>query len=122
MNYNGVSEMHQNNNLKAIVFYSSFLGSKSLKEISKKEDILSYLQTKIKSKEEDQDQRWITTYNDYLHRIKHFFRWLHNDYGKQNAIPMDLWKNPEFVELLKPRKTKRITSYSETEIWEKDDY
>lgn len=122
MKYNGVSERHQNNNLKAIVSYSSFLGNKSLKNISEKDDILSFLQTKIKSKEEDPDQRWITTYNDYLHRIKHFFRWLHNDYGQQNAVTMDLWKNPDFVEPLRPRKTKRLTPYSETETWEKDEF
>jgi hypothetical protein len=35
---------------------------------------------------------------------------------------MDLWKNPDFVELLRPRKTKRITPYSETETWEKDEF
>jgi hypothetical protein len=36
MKYNGVPERHQNNNLKAIVSYSTFLGYKSLKEISQK--------------------------------------------------------------------------------------
>ncbi len=121
MRYKGVSERHQNNNLKAIVSYSTFLGDKSLKGISKKDEILSFIQTKIKSKEDNPDQKWITTYNDYLHRIKHFFRWLHNDYGQQNALTMDLWKNPDFVELLQPKKTKRITPYSDTEIWEKDE-
>jgi integrase/recombinase XerD len=92
MKYNGVSERHQNNNLKAIISYSNFLDNKSLKYITKKEDILLYLQTKIKSTEEDPDQKWITTYNDYLHRIKHFFRWLHNDYEHPGAIPMDYGK------------------------------
>jgi hypothetical protein len=43
MKYNGVSGRHQNNNLKAIISYSSYLVNKSLKEVSKKEDILSYL-------------------------------------------------------------------------------
>ena len=37
MHYSGVSERHQNNNLKAIVSYSCFLGNKSIKEISKKD-------------------------------------------------------------------------------------
>ncbi len=86
MKYNGVSERHQNNNLKAIVSYSTFLGKNSLKNISEKDDILSFLQTKIKSKEEDPDQKWITTYNDCLHRIKHFFRWLHNDYAQHCSL------------------------------------
>ncbi len=42
MKYNGVSERHQNNNLKAIVSYSCFLGDKSLKEISKMDLLCFY--------------------------------------------------------------------------------
>jgi integrase/recombinase XerD len=124
MKNHDASERHQNNNLKAIVSYSKFLGDESLKEINAKEDILSFLQTKIKSKEDDPDKKWITTYNDYLHRIKHFFRWLYNEYGKQeeeNIISMELWKNPHFINALKPRKTKRLSPFSETEIWERDE-
>jgi hypothetical protein len=49
MKYNAVSERHQNNNLKAFVSYSTFLGNKSLKNISEQDDILSFLQTKIRS-------------------------------------------------------------------------
>jgi integrase/recombinase XerD len=120
MKENGASEKHQNNNLNAIILYSNFLGNTFIKEINKKEDILSFLNTKIKSKEDDREQKWVTTYNDYLHRIKHFFRWLSNQYEKEDIISMELWKNPPFIEVLKPKKTKRITPYSHTEIWEKD--
>lgn len=74
MKENGASERHQNNNLKAIIAYSNFIGPIFLTHINNKEDVLSFLQTKIKHKEDDPDQKWITTYNDYLHRIKHFFR------------------------------------------------
>ena len=35
---------------------------------------------------------------------------------------MDLWKTPAFIESLKPKKTKRLSPYSETEIWEKDEF
>jgi hypothetical protein len=35
--YTGVSERRQNNDLNAIVSYSTFLGSMSLKDISKKD-------------------------------------------------------------------------------------
>ncbi len=124
MKNHDASERHQNNNLKSIVSYSKFLGTSSLKEITVKEDILSFLQTKIKSKEDDPDKKWITTYNDYLHRIRHFFRWLYNEYGKQdeeNIIPMEFWKNPHFINMLKPKKTKRLSPYSETEIWDRGD-
>jgi integrase/recombinase XerD len=113
------SERHQNNSLKAIISYANYIGNKSLKDVNRKEDVLSYLQTKIKSKDNDPDQKWITTYNDYLHRIKHFFRWLYNQYQKQDIIPMDLWETPGFIGI-RPKKTKRLSPYSETEIWEKD--
>lgn len=121
MKENGASERHQNNNLKAIIAYSQFLDKICLKNIHKKEEILSFLQTKIKNKEDDPDQRWITTYNDYLHRIKHFFRWLHNEYLNSENLSMDLWKTPDFLILLKPKKTKRLSPYSESEIWTKEE-
>ncbi len=82
MKNHDASERHQNNNLKTMIAYSIFLGNKPLKQVNKKEGILSFLQTKIKSKEDDPEQKWITIYNDYLHRIKHFFRWLYNDAEK----------------------------------------
>jgi integrase/recombinase XerD len=122
MKENSASERHQNNNLKAIMAFSNYLGKTSIKDINKKEDVLSFLQSKIKDKELDQEQKWITTYNDYLHRIKHFYRWLYNVNDNTEEISMDLWKTPAFIESLKPKKTKRLSPYSETEIWEKDEF
>ena len=122
MKENSASERHQNNNLKAILAFSNYFGQTSLKDIDKKEDVLSFLQSKIKDKEQDPEQKWITTYNDYLHRIKHFYRWLYNGNGTDIELSMDLWKTPVFMESLKPKKTKRLSPYSETEIWDKDEF
>ena len=70
----GTSERYQNNNLKAIINYSKFLGpSISLNLVKNKEQITSVLNSKIKGIEEDPDKRWITTWNDYLGRINYFF-------------------------------------------------
>jgi hypothetical protein len=41
------SEKHQNNNLKAIISFFKFIGGILLKDITAKEDILSFLQNKI---------------------------------------------------------------------------
>jgi len=121
MKENGTSERHQNNNLKSIIVYSKFLDKDqiSLKDVNTKEDILPFLRTKIKSKEDDPDQKWITTYNDYLHRIKHFYRWLYNE---NKNISMDSWETPNFLLQLRPKKTKRLNPYSETEIWDMDEF
>jgi hypothetical protein len=69
------------------------------------------LDTKIKNSEDDPDKRWITTWNDYLGRIKYFFRWLYNCKGKEfDDVPFSEWKTPNFVQI-KKKKTKRISPY-----------
>ena len=76
---NAASERHQNNNLKAIIAYAEFLGSETtFYQIFTNEQVTKFLDTKIRSNSEDPEQRWVTTWSNYLVRIKHFFRWLHN--------------------------------------------
>ena len=73
MRKNDSSEHHQNNNLKVAIAFANFLGKYiSFDEIQKKEQVLAFLETKIKTSEEDPDKRWITTWNNYLNRIKLF--------------------------------------------------
>lgn len=76
---NGTGERYQNSNLKAIVAYARFLGPDiSFYQIDKKEQVTSFLDSKIKNQQDDPDKRRITTWNDYLSRIKYFFRWMYN--------------------------------------------
>src|SRR4051812_30381573 len=78
MNSSGTSEKYQNNNLKTIITFAKSLDFTSLYSITKREQIIKFLDTKIKDPSSDPDKRWITTWNDYLSRIKYFFRWLYN--------------------------------------------
>jgi integrase/recombinase XerD len=118
----GTSEKYQNNNLKALIVYSKYLGpSVSFYEIENKSQVISFLDTKIKNSENDPDKRWITTWNDYLGRIKYFFRWMYNCKDKDlDDVPFSDWETPDFVKI-KNKKTKRISPYLENELWEKDD-
>jgi hypothetical protein len=144
MKSNGCSEKHINNNLKAIMnFESSLIDSKvSLLEIQKKHQILSFLDTKIKSHDEDPDRLWITTWNHYLNHLKYFFRWLYNIHQDNNndkknnnyqnggidnnvitTYPLSSyedWKTPSFIQI-KKKKTKRTSPYLETELWDRDE-
>jgi nucleoid-associated protein YejK len=125
----GSSENHQINNLKVIIDFTRFLGSEGFYSISKKEQITFFLNTKIKDAQQDPDKRWITTWNHYLNRIKLFFRWLYNVHSRQQQqyiqseshISEQLseceWTTPDFVKI-KQRSTKRLSPYTETEIWE----
>lgn len=121
---NGTSNSYQNSNLKAIVAYARFLGpDTSFYQIDKKEQVTSFLDSKIKNQQDDPDKRWITTWNDYLSRIKYFFRWLYNCQKEEkdlDDISYSDWFTPEFVKI-KKKKTKRVSPYIENELWEKDD-
>jgi hypothetical protein len=108
----GTSETYQNNNLKAITAYSKLLGpSDSLYQIKSKRQIISFLDTKIKPLDIDPDKRWITTWNDYLGRIKYFFRWMHkSDYKEFDDVQISDWETPDFVKI-KKKKSKRISPF-----------
>jgi hypothetical protein len=58
MKANGSSDHHQNNNLKVVIAFG----------------YITFLDTKINA--EDNEKKWITTWNDHLNRLKLFFRWL----------------------------------------------
>jgi integrase/recombinase XerD len=121
MKDNDSSERHQNNALKVVIAYTKFLGSDTtLYDVKRKEQIIGFLDTKIKPIEEDPDRKWITTWNHYLHRIKHLFRWLYNQKGKDDAMPQSEWITPLFAKI-KEKRTKRQSPYSETEIWDRDE-
>jgi integrase/recombinase XerD len=73
MKNNGSSERHQNNNLNVIIEFSNYFGSNTcFYDIKKKEQILSFLDTKIKDSSKDPEKRRITSWNHYLTRIKLF--------------------------------------------------
>src|SRR5919112_1765576 len=121
----GTSENYQNQNLKAIIVYAKFLGPDiTFNDIQKREQIVTFLDTKIKSNDIDPDKRWITTWNDYLWRIKYFLRWLHNHKDKElkglEPLQQSDWTTPSFGNI-KKKKTKRISPYLESELWERDE-
>jgi integrase/recombinase XerD len=121
----GTSDSYQNGNLKIMIYFAKSLGSDTnLYEIHKKEQVLVFLDTRIKDTQSDPDKRWIRTWNDYLQRIKYFFRWLHNQKERENKglelISTSDWTTPSFCQI-KEKRTKRISPYLETELWERDE-
>jgi integrase/recombinase XerD len=128
MNNNGASESHTNNTLKTNMAFAKFLGPDvTFYNIQRKEHITAFLGTKIKSVQEDPDKKWITTWNDYLNDIKYFFRWLYNtkkktgvEYNENGEMASSDWETPPFA-TIKKKKTKRLSPYLETELWERDE-
>ncbi|MGA9934647.1 MAG: hypothetical protein WBP83_05945, partial [Nitrososphaeraceae archaeon] len=126
MKHNNASERHQNNTLKVMIAYARYLGPDiTLFQVNTKEQIIDFLDTKIKAVSEDPDKRWITTWNHYLVHIKYFFRWLHSHklrvaYKTASTDLASEWQTPPFAQI-KKKMTKRISPYSESEIWDLDE-
>jgi integrase/recombinase XerD len=110
MKKNSLSGSHINNTLKTNMLFSEFLGPVSFYDVKKQEQIIDFLDSKIKNPELDPDKKWITTWNDYLGDIKYFFRWLYNyKLIEDNQIkPSTEWETPSFVKI-KKKKTKRVS-------------
>ncbi|MPZ08308.1 MAG: hypothetical protein GEU26_18155 [Nitrososphaeraceae archaeon] len=129
MEDNSTSERHENNNLKAVIAFSEFLGpDTTFYQVTRTEQIIKFLDMKTKIFSDDPEKGWITTWNDYLVRIKHFFRWLHNcriTLNRQTeedlcaASSVD-WIIPRFANI-KRKRTKRLSPYGENEIWDIED-
>jgi integrase/recombinase XerD len=125
MKDNGTSENYQKGNLKALVHFSEHIGPAiSFYDVDHKE-VIRFLDSKMKSEQIDSEKKWIITWNDYLWRLKLFFRWLHNkkirEINQEEVKPEDEWKTPSFLQQIKKKKTKRLSPYIETEIWDRDE-
>jgi hypothetical protein len=83
MKDNGTSQNYQKGNIKAMIHFAEHIGlATSFYDVDNKQ-VVGFLDTKIKPEQIDPDKKWITTWNDYLWRLKLFFRWLHNEKIKE---------------------------------------
>jgi integrase/recombinase XerD len=121
----GTSESYQNGNLKIMIYLARFIGQNTdFYQIQTRQQVLSFLDTRIKDSQSDPDKKWIRTWNDYLQRIKYFFRWLYNHKGRDTQgleiLSISEWITPAFAQI-KEKRSKRISPYLETELWEREE-
>ena len=68
------SASYHRNCIKIMLMFVDFLQSRKkinrLTEVNSIDNIIAFLDTRRKTKDEDPEQKWITTWNDYLWRIK----------------------------------------------------
>lgn len=83
--------------LKAVYYYAKYLENKNIIDVKQKHEIINYLNTKIKNY--DMEKKYLTTWNDYLLKLRTFYRWLYNceDKGKGQ----EYWTTPDFIKIKK---------------------
>jgi integrase/recombinase XerD len=72
MKDNGTSQNYQKGNLKAMVHFAEHIGSATSFHDVDHKLVVRFLDTKIKAEQIDSDKKWITSWNDYLWRLKLF--------------------------------------------------
>ena len=60
----------------------------------------------------------ITIWNDYLLKLRTFYRWLYNRDDEGNG--QEYWTAPDFMKI-KKKRSKRISPYTSNDIWERDE-
>lgn len=113
---NNSSPRNARNNLTVLILFSRFIGKKDLHNLERK-DIIDFLDSRKKTIQEDPEQKWIITWNDYMSRLKGFFRWLYN---KDNGTDRENWQTPPFIQIMS-KKNKRISRYCPSDVWTADD-
>lgn len=79
-----------------------------------KEEILVFLNRRIKSKNDDPEQKWITTWNHYRDRLSTVYRWYEN---RDSDKEQEEWSSPELFRKIKKKMTKRESPYNPDDVW-----
>jgi integrase len=122
MNYNnyliekGSALNSQISHLKALYYYARYLEDKNIIDVKEKHEVIVYLNSKIKN--DDMEKKYLGTWNDYMLKLRTFYRWIYNSDDESKGL--EYWTTPDFIKI-KKKPTKRISPYMANEIWEKDE-
>ena len=102
--------------LKALYYYAKHLENTNIMDVKQKQEIINYLNTKIKNY--DVEKKYLTTWNDYLLKLRTFYRWFYN--CEKEGKGQEYWITPDFIKI-KKKQSKRTSPYTGNDIWERDE-
>jgi hypothetical protein len=117
---NSTSQKLSERNLMAMAHFVKHIGATTSSYDVDHKQVIRFLDRKIKTEQIDSDKKSITTWNDYLWRLKLCFRRLYNkkirEINGQEAKSEDERKTSLILGKIKKKKTKCLRPYIETEI------
>ena len=111
------TERNASNYLKIMTLFSEHLKGKDFSKVTR-EDIVSFLDKRKKSIDQDPEKKWIGTWNNYLGRLVGFYRWFEN---REKGIDRENWDTPEIIRTIKQKKNKRKAIYSPNDVWTEEE-
>jgi len=110
-----LSDGYRKNNIVLLCNFASFNNFKSFTE-TKREVILSFLDSFRKIESVDPLHKWIGTYNLYRIQLLRFFKWLYSPDIEQKKRP-----KPSIIENIPQLKRKEKSIYKPTDLWTSED-
>jgi integrase len=102
--------------IKVLSKLSVFTGNKPFRSMTRRTDILAFLDSINKSERVDPMHKWIGTYNLYNAIFTRFFKWLYSP-----DIPPTDRPKPSVVENIGRLKRREISIYKPTDLWSEED-
>lgn len=103
-------------NIKVLIYFSRHLKDADIINPTK-EQILDFLNSKLKTKEKDPEQKSLRTWNDYRNRLAGVYRW----YENKDIHEKDDWITPPIWTKIKIKKTKKETPYTPNDVWDEQE-
>ena len=100
--------------IKTLAYLSKYHSNRKFKTM-KKQDILSFLNSKRKDENQDPLHSWMSTYNLYVILLTRFFKWLYHP-----NLPVKKRLKPSCVEIPTLRR-KEQSIYKPTDLWTQED-
>jgi integrase/recombinase XerD len=111
-----LSDNYRRNLIKVLSIFSSFCRNKPFKSMTRKDDVLPFLDSIRKPESVDLMHKWIGTYNMYNSTLTKFFKWLYHPNMPSKERP-----KPNVVENIAHLKRKEISIYKPTDLWTEED-
>jgi integrase/recombinase XerD len=101
--------------IKTLCLLSAFHNHTNFKRLTR-DDLLAYLDSRRKSESDDQQHKWIGTYNLYRAFLLRFFKWLSHPELRPDERP-----KPPCTENIPQLKRKEVSVYKPSDLWTAED-
>jgi integrase len=111
-----LSDHYRQDNIITLCELSKYLDNKPFKSITKRDNVIAFLDHFRKPESLDPIHKWIGTYNTYRIYLLRFFKWLYYP-----DIDPDKRQKPKIIQNIPMLKRKEKSTYKPSDLWTAQD-